>query len=70
MTLRCCTKHTSPSGTGTSDDPCFENSTLSPFATLICDEANDCTSVLRVSELLQAYRVALHCGCTSVVRMR
>jgi hypothetical protein len=36
ITLRSCTKHTSPSGTGTSDEPCFENSTLSPFATLIC----------------------------------
>jgi len=34
--LRCCTKHTSPSGTGTSDEPCFENSTVSPFATVIC----------------------------------
>ena len=40
MMLRCCTKHTSPSGTGTSEDPCFVKSTLSPLATLICSHSD------------------------------
>ena len=44
ITLRSCTKQTSPSGTGTSDDPCFENSTLSPLATLICSTAHQVLS--------------------------